>query len=70
MKTEEGKELAKFKRTVRRAVAEYMYSEGCSCCRSVDEHDKNKKRLAKLLDVEPYSDGSGYDFSKYRRKSK
>lgn len=51
---------------VRQAVAEYMYSEGCSCCRDIDAHSVNKKRLAELLNVPLYSDGSGYDFSLFR----
>jgi hypothetical protein len=52
-------------KTIRRAVANYMYSEGCACCRGSD-HDKHKAVLAKLLRVSKYSDGSGYDFSKFR----
>ena len=50
---------------IRRAVADYMRSEGCSCCRDDDAHEKHAKTLAKLLRVEKYSDGSGYDFRKY-----
>jgi hypothetical protein len=51
---------------VRQAVADYMASEGCSCCQDVDAHKEHKERLGKLLNVEPYSDNSGRDFSKYR----
>jgi hypothetical protein len=51
---------------IRQAVADYMSSEGCSCCRDIDAHDKNKKRLAKLLNVPMYEDKSGYDFSQFR----
>ena len=54
---------------VRQALAEYMYSEGCSCCRDVKAHEINKKRLAELLKVPLYSDGSGYDFSQFRAKN-
>ena len=50
---------------IRNAVADYMRSEGCSCCRNIDKHEENEERLAKLLDVEQYSDGSGYNFNKY-----
>jgi hypothetical protein len=50
---------------LRQAVADYIGSEGCSCCQG-DEHDQHAKRLAELLDVPPYSDGSGYDFSPFR----
>lgn len=50
---------------VRQAVADYMRSEGCSCCRSIDAHDEAKKRLAELLDVPMYEDNSGYDFYRF-----
>jgi hypothetical protein len=46
---------------IRQAVAAYMWSEGCSCCRS-DNHDENGERLAVLLGVKKYDDGSGYDW--------
>ncbi len=51
---------------IREAIAEYMYSEGCSCCQDIDAHNENKERLARLLNVPAYDDGSGYDFSKFR----
>lgn len=51
---------------IRQVVADYMFSEGCSCCENIDDHRKHKKRLGKLLNVEMYPDKSGYDFSKYR----
>lgn len=54
---------------IREAVAEYMFSEGCSCCRG-SNHGVNKRRLAKLLGVSKYSDGSGYDFSPFRKDAK
>jgi hypothetical protein len=47
---------------IRRAVADYMWSEGCSCCRDSDAHERHEKRLAELLGVPPYDDGSGFDF--------
>ncbi len=50
---------------IRTAIADYMTSEGCSCCRNIDEHDKNKRILAEMLNVEMYNDKSGYDFYKY-----
>lgn len=58
-------ELRKFRQQMRTALADYMYSEGCSCCQGSD-HDEHKAVLGKLLNVPRYSDGSGYDFSKYR----
>lgn len=62
------------KRTVigalRRAVADYMRSEGCSCCQDVDAHEQHKAALAKLLSVPKYKDGSGYDFARFRTPDK
>lgn len=52
---------------LRRAIADYMYSEGCSCCRGSD-HDKHAEIIAKLLKVPKYKDGSGYNFPKFRSK--
>lgn len=53
---------------IRQAVADYMRAEGCSCCRNQDAHAEAKAVLAKLLNVPRYSDGSGYDFGKFRSK--
>ena len=53
---------------IRRALADYMRSEGCSCCRNEEAHTENKKRLAKLLKVPKYKDDSGYDFGKFQTK--
>lgn len=50
---------------IRTAVADYMRSEGCSCCRDQSAHEEAEERLAKLLGVEKYSDGSGYNFDVY-----
>ncbi len=60
--------LRMFKKQLREAVANYMYSEGCSCCRGND-HDTHGEALAKLLSVKKYSDGSGFDFYSYRTKA-
>ena len=59
------KEIMELRKNLRNAIADYMRSEGCSCCQNVDAHKEHKERLAKLLGVKKYSDGSGYDFSKY-----
>jgi len=59
-----------FKERVREAIANYMHTEGCSCCRDNKGHEANKKVLAELLDVIEYEDGSGYDFSIYRKGAK
>lgn len=52
--------------TIRNAVADYMYSEGCHCCRDEDAHIINRKRIARLLKV-PKKDG-WYNFDSYRTK--
>ncbi len=53
---------------LRRAVADYMQSEGCSCCQDTDAHKLHREALAKLLGVRKRHDY--YDFSKYRTKVK
>lgn len=55
-------------REIRRAFADYVRSEGCSCCRDDESHEEASKRLAKLLNVPTYKDGSGFDFRKYATK--
>ena len=51
---------------IRQAVADYMHSEGCMCCRDVEAHKQHEAVLAKLLGVPMYSDRSGYNFAKFR----
>lgn len=53
---------------IRRLVADYMSSEGCSCCRDISAHEKHAAALAKALRVKKYGDGSGYDFARYASK--
>ncbi len=65
---ENDKSIRRLKAELRKAVADYMGSEGCSCCRNTEEHELNAARLAKLLNVRKYPDGSGYDFSRYRSR--
>lgn len=55
-------------REIRRALADYMQSEGCSCCQDVEAHAEASRRLAKLLRIPRYEDGSGFDFRKYLTK--
>lgn len=55
---------------LRRAVADYMWSEGCGCCSNEEKHQKHKARLARILDVPKYQDGSGYDFDRFRTPEK
>lgn len=60
-------DIKKLRAELRKAVADYMLSEGCSCCQGVD-HEANAEKLAKLLNVPKYPDGSGYDFFRYGSK--
>lgn len=53
------------KAILREEVANYMISEGCSCCENRSKHKKARERLASLLDVPQYEDGSGYDFYQF-----
>lgn len=60
-------ELRNFRKAIRTAVADYIQSEGCSCCRG-HNHEEHKIKLAKLLGVKPIKDGKNepwYDFNKY-----
>lgn len=58
-------DMRSFRAAVRRAVADYMASEGCSCCEDRDRHEDAQRRLAALLRVPKYKDGSGYDFPRF-----
>jgi hypothetical protein len=51
---------------LRNALADYIASEGCSCCQNTEAHDAAADRLGKLLRVKRYEDDSGYDFYSYR----
>lgn len=53
---------------IRQAVADYMGSEGCTCCQNIESHKLHRDVLGKLLHVAKYEDGSGYDFNRYRTK--
>lgn len=52
------------KQKILKGVSNYMWSEGCSCCRDIEAHDKHKELLGELLDAPRYDDNSGYDFYK------
>lgn len=56
-----------FRADVRKAVADYMGSEGCDCCQG-SMHGFHEAMLAKLLNVPKYPDGSGFDFGRFRSK--
>ncbi len=53
---------------IRSAVADYMRSDGCSCCRDIEAHERHEEVLAKMLDVPKYKDGSGHNFAKFKSK--
>ena len=53
---------------IRQAVADYIATEGCSCCRDTDGHDKAMERLGKLIKMKKYDDNSGFDYGRYRSK--
>ena len=57
---------AKERAELRTLIADYKQAEGCSCCRDIDRHEEITAKLAKLLKVPKYKDGSGYDFHRYR----
>ncbi len=66
-----AEEVAKdFIAQLRTAIADYKYAEGCSCCRSIEKHAEAESRIAFLLGVPEYSDGSGYDFKQFRSANK
>lgn len=61
-KAEDSKETIN---QIRQTIADYMQSEGCNCCRDIEGHKKHEEKLAKLLGVPKYKDGSGYNFNKF-----
>ena len=63
-----SKEMRDFRKKMRALIADYMWSEGCSCCQDVDAHNKAEAALAKALNVRKYENGFGYDFGRYRSK--
>jgi hypothetical protein len=54
---------------IRKALADYIASEGCGCCGRREEHTIAMNKLGKLLKMRKYKDGSGYDYSLYRTKT-
>lgn len=68
-KYENLKRMLDFKSEVRQVIADYMRSEGCSCCQDIKAHSEHEKRIAELLDVAPYSDNIGFDFTPYRTEN-
>lgn len=58
----------KLRADLRQAIADYMASEGCSCCQG-GSHDDDEAKLAKLLNVPRYDDDSGFDFYRYKTET-
>jgi hypothetical protein len=58
--------LKKLRLDCRRGLADYIYTEGCSCCQNVSGHKAAAEQLALILNVPAYDDRSGYNFTKYR----
>lgn len=50
---------------IRKWVANLNVAAGCSCCRDDGKWELSQEKLAKLLKVPKYDDGSGYDFHKF-----
>lgn len=46
-------------------MANLNVAAGCSCCRDDGKWELSQEKLAKLLKVPKYDDGSGYDFHKF-----
>lgn len=63
-------EITVFRAQVRRALADYIASEGCDCCRNEEAHKEAKGRLAKLLRVPGYSDSDDYDFPNFQTEKR
>jgi hypothetical protein len=47
---------------IREQVARLYCASGCSCCQDTEKWNAASERLAKLLDVPPYKDGSGHEW--------
>ena len=60
--------VEEFKKEVRELIANYMRSEGCTCCQDFEEHAKNKKLLGELLDCGKYDGEDDYNFHQYATK--
>lgn len=63
-----SKKKVKTQNAIRRALADYIASEGCSCCQDRETHEAASEALGILLGVPKYKDGSGYDFYRFRTK--
>lgn len=60
--------LSKYRDEVRQAFADYVASEGCSCCRNTEAHEESFDTIAMLLNIPRYKDGSGWNVYKFTRR--
>ena len=58
--------LTETTKRVREEVAKLYCASGCSCCRDDKAWEEAGKELARLLNIPPYEDGSGFNFYKVR----
>lgn len=63
-----GRDLKKQLEEVRTAVADYISTEGCTCCQDYEGHKQAMNRLGEALNLPKYPDGSGYDIYQFRSK--
>lgn len=59
---------------LRKAMGDYIASEGCSCCRSSDRHAEALNRIGRLLGVRKTKDWhgpgeNGYNFYQFAEDS-
>ncbi len=58
-------QTTEFKKEVRELIANYIQSEGCTCCQNIEEHTKAKWRLGELLECGKYNDEDVHNFYQY-----
>jgi len=58
----------KLRDQLRVAVADYMYSEGCSCCQNEELHREDTKLLGELLDVPKFAESDVPNFRMFRSR--
>ena len=68
MTVEENYYLEEFKKEILELIANYMRSEGCTCCQNREEHEDVKRRLGELLDCGKYDGEDEYNFNQYTTK--
>lgn len=51
-------------------LVDYLYSEGCSCCRHTEAHEAAMDVIAPIMEWPRYDDDSGWDWRTRREKLK